>query len=489
MSLDTWIHCAATLIAIFGLLLVWRQLRLGHRQTRFQALTDLHRELLATDMQRALRFIFSNKPDRLACPRSEEELEQIELVLNAYDLIAFRVREGVLPRQETLKTERRILLCVWKQLEEFIKRQRELRQDDSYKKHLESFVLEAKKHPTTCDKPVKLIHKREVMNFSLESTKTAIVAGDFSIDFGISVGDLETSSYCTKDILVVRIDGQFKPADPVADVITAQWDRIMRIAGSRKQDLRDGPLCRLDSYAAWPDGKMCLLLQETSYKVFSTTNLMLDRFMVVQPGGTGLVSIRELGNGNVARAAPYLANPLNVIAMVVTKDGYTFLPRRNMNVLESPGKRQASVGGAVKPDEGEDPTKALVRELEEEWGSAIKGEDVKIDVEFLALGINQRTGEPDLIGMVRINRTAEDLEKSKDFPEFQPGPGKYAFGKGDSIRELDEMLKLLVMEEDWSQPSDQAALLLALIREFSKVAVEEGLKKVLPHAADPVPLS
>ena len=63
MSLDTWIHCAATLIAIFGLLLVWQQLRQSHRQTRFQALTDLHRELLATDMQRALRFIFSNKPE------------------------------------------------------------------------------------------------------------------------------------------------------------------------------------------------------------------------------------------------------------------------------------------------------------------------------------------------------------------------------------------------------------------------------------------
>jgi 8-oxo-dGTP diphosphatase len=138
--MQTAIQIVSMLAALIALLLVWRQLL-------FNQLTDLHKQLLADDMQEALRFVYSVDPDLLA-DASGRDLKMLELVLNTYDLIGFRVRRKVLPRRATLETEGKLLLRVWQQAKPFIDKERERRKDDSYKKHFEWLCDRAREqHP------------------------------------------------------------------------------------------------------------------------------------------------------------------------------------------------------------------------------------------------------------------------------------------------------------------------------------------------------
>ena len=135
--MQTTIQIVSALAALIALLFVWRQLR-------FNQLTDLHKQLLADDMQEALRFVYSVDPDMLA-DAIGRDLKMLELVLNTYDLIGFRVRRKVLPKGATLETEGKILLRVWKQAKLFIDKERVRRKDKSYKQHFEWLMRKARK--------------------------------------------------------------------------------------------------------------------------------------------------------------------------------------------------------------------------------------------------------------------------------------------------------------------------------------------------------
>jgi ADP-ribose pyrophosphatase YjhB (NUDIX family) len=114
----------------------------------FDALTDLHKQLLSEEMQEALRFVYDTEKSYLAKPKYANHLRMIELVLNTYDLIGFRVRKKVLPKEATLETEWKILLSVWPQLEPFVNNTRRSRGDIPYKEHFIWLVGEARKRHT-----------------------------------------------------------------------------------------------------------------------------------------------------------------------------------------------------------------------------------------------------------------------------------------------------------------------------------------------------
>ena len=150
--MEILIQSVSTLAAIIALLLIWVQLKYQNKQMKYQALTQLHQELIGHTIQKALRFIFSSEPNDIAHPRSEEDLERIELVLNTYDLIGFRVKQDLLPRDDTLKTEWMLLLPLGLKLQEFIGCEKVLRGGAPYKAHFEWLVkmaeeFKAKNYP------------------------------------------------------------------------------------------------------------------------------------------------------------------------------------------------------------------------------------------------------------------------------------------------------------------------------------------------------
>jgi len=279
--------------------------------------------------------------------------------------------------------------------------------------------------------------------------------GGLSIDFHILAGNVAYSRFRPDQIRCRWLAQPFEPADPVGALVPGQWRRNQASAAARGLQLFDGPLARLVDYRRQGDG-LHLTLQPTSYRFFSTTNLLLDFPMIPCREG-GRRSIRELAGEDVFRLpSPYLANPLNVIATIVSSDGVTFVPRRSDWVYERPGSLQTSVGGAL--DTGEHPAAALRRETMEEWGLEIREDEMV----FFALGISATTGEPDLLGMVRSRLSADAIcrryRRCAEQEEFT------AFRQVSLHRENVAAAMKLLATGDWSQPSDQAAFYLTLVR-------------------------
>jgi hypothetical protein len=275
------------------------------------------------------------------------------------------------------------------------------------------------------------------------------VPAGLHIDFDILAGDIEHSRFKADQIRCRWMDKPFEPASPVAELVDVQWQHNLRVAEKHGRRLFDGPLGRLVDFSRQSDS-LHLTLQPTSYRVFSTTNLELDTPMIPQDEDRGRLSIRQLAGEKVfGLSSPYLANPLNVIAMIVSCDGVTFVPQRSPSVYERPGTLQASVGGAVTV--GEHPAAALRRETAEED-----------EIAFYALGISRSTGEPDLLGVVRPRLDARQICQAHGRHVCQD---EFTSFKKVSLEHSSDasVLKLLI-SGNWSQPSDQAAFYLTLVR-------------------------
>lgn len=291
------------------------------------------------------------------------------------------------------------------------------------------------------------------------------------VDFEILAGAAAPGAPAL-DVSLRWMEDRFCPAEPVRTAIES------RVAAFREslpaQGLVDGLLAGLSGYHLDTAG-LTLDVRPAYYSTFAFTNLALDT-----PLGSGpdsALSIRALAGARLfSLPSPFLANPLNVIAMIVTTDGCTFVPRRSARVYERPHTWQASAGGAVEQG-NRSPAEALVREIEEEWGLKIAGEDIS----FLAFGRNRRTAEPDLLALVRPRVTAAELNGI-----FRDRCDGFEFREFDVIpleRAHSRHLASLLHAREWSQPSDQAAFLLTLIAEFGYDRVAADVVAELPAAS------
>lgn len=154
-----------------------------------------------------------------------------------------------------------------------------------------------------------------------------------------------------------------------------------------------------------------LALQQSNYFDFVSTNLSLDRPML--EGGASLRAsllrdITELGSSP-------LANTLSVMVLVVSQpDGVAIVPRRSAHVAFDQRCLQVSAGGAMRLavdcDERLAPSPFVTaqREIAEELGIRVPLEAIR----FLGLGVDTRTGEPELLGVAEIPLRVEDLRRA-----------------------------------------------------------------------------
>ena len=128
----------------------------------------------------------------------------------------------------------------------------------------------------------------------------------------------------------------------VERIIDDAWARVCSRPGVH---LFDGPMCRLESFAASPQA-LSLTVSQTSYKPFVGTNL--ENPSLADEYGPAV-----------------MANPIGVSALLEAGDGHLMLGRRTAAVAYYP-ERVHPFAGALEPRDGTDPFTAVYRELSEE---------------------------------------------------------------------------------------------------------------------------
>jgi hypothetical protein len=145
LNLTTIIELATAVTGIAALLLIVLQLRQQTKQQRFEALSQVHKEVAEPEFRDALRAIFAVPPEELTSTTSFDLMQSIDDATAVYDLVGLRIQEGVLPKEATLKTEWKILVPLWQHVEGFVKKERE-RRGMPYKEHFEWLAGEAEKY-------------------------------------------------------------------------------------------------------------------------------------------------------------------------------------------------------------------------------------------------------------------------------------------------------------------------------------------------------
>lgn len=132
-----WITAGASVV---GLGMIWWQLRLQNRQALYDALNDLHGDLISDEMHASLRMIYAAEADELRDPKDTKLLEAVERALSTYDLVGFRIEKGVLPKEAVIETEWSVLLRLWAKVEPFLREESLRRGLVPYKPHFQRLV-------------------------------------------------------------------------------------------------------------------------------------------------------------------------------------------------------------------------------------------------------------------------------------------------------------------------------------------------------------
>jgi ADP-ribose pyrophosphatase len=148
MDMQLILEIAATVAALFGLLMIYRQLRLSTILSQHAALTNAHQEIGSPEFRKALQQIYHASSEELKHldESGDDELKRaFGLVAGRYDLMGARLQDGVLPLDGTLKTEWKVLVVLWPKLEPAILERRDGR-GTPYKEHLQWLFEKAKEY-------------------------------------------------------------------------------------------------------------------------------------------------------------------------------------------------------------------------------------------------------------------------------------------------------------------------------------------------------
>jgi phenylacetate-CoA ligase len=214
-----------------------------------------------------------------------------------------------------------------------------------------------------------------------------------------------------------------------------------------------------------------LLFQRTNYFDFVATNLSLDRKLL----NNGQTTLREKYVADIGQfETTPLANSLSVMILLVSgPDRVVLLARRGTHVAIDQGCWQVSTGGAMRLAVDNDehlcpsPFATAQREIAEELGLRVPLEAFR----FLGLGVDTRTGEPELLGLATIPLTAQQIRQAF----------KVARHGNDELTSLEmvpftlEALVPYLVEQCWC-PGDWVACYLALVHEFGEQQVSQHLQ-------------
>lgn len=223
----------------------------------------------------------------------------------------------------------------------------------------------------------------------MDSPATTVAAMD-------EVAVLARGAWDPAVIQVRWVPSTFQPSPALRAHIDATWQRLTSQGSTR---LFDGPMCRLEAYAADAD-RLALTLSPTSYKPFIATHGPHAALPLLPPGLAG---------------ASARANALGSSAVIRTADGQLVFGVRTAEVALYP-QCAHPFGGCLEPSPTLDVTVDTVRELTEEVG--VRAEEIE-DMRLLALGCDLRLMQPELVYACTVPVTAATLAARVDAHEHQ----------------------------------------------------------------------
>jgi len=117
-----------TLFTAFGLILLGVQLWLQRKDQKNQAIAHLFDEVVTPEFRQKLLFVYSREPETLTLSKlSQSEREIVEEVTARFDGLGFRVRTGLVPKQEAMELFWDLVVRCSQQLRPHILDQRERR--------------------------------------------------------------------------------------------------------------------------------------------------------------------------------------------------------------------------------------------------------------------------------------------------------------------------------------------------------------------------
>jgi hypothetical protein len=240
--------------------------------------------------------------------------------------------------------------------------------------------------------------------------------------------------------------------------------------------LWNGERYSLDRFRISRDGleeyiSLELWFKLSDYYTFLATNMGLDE----EP-----LRSKYLQGVNWYSPIQFFSNSFGTSLAVITKDLYLIVTQRSTSVGSRPGEYNISMNEGLSRSldrsiQGHAPDvyRCASRGLSEELGLSEHHDFKPYDIVFLSFGVDTHYAQWGLLGMIKVNKTAEDIQQwraagVKDKWENHT----LHFIKFD----LDSVVPFVLSHGPWG-PSGLACLYHTLVHEFKRHKVEQAIKK------------
>lgn len=274
------------------------------------------------------------------------------------------------------------------------------------------------------------------------------------------------TQYFTEQQVKVKVDNS--PYElPLA--FTSRKDAILipLIEAARQQEkiFFDGQNTRLINFCFNEGKSLELTFGRVGWFDFTVEQHLLEEIKHIPDRLRAYVELDRIV-WNLDLRASQLTNICSTATIPVTKDGYLMYSRRSLRVSVNPGWFTAGVAENIELDKDyNNPFRTVIRGIKEEFSPEISQQLTTQDVKLLGIGYDLREFVPDLLFMVNLPFTRQEVI---ELCGISPGVDAIEIEQyGFVIPDRDnEQVQRLLSHPDWS-PSGKASLIRCI--EFLEV--------------------
>jgi hypothetical protein len=303
--------------------------------------------------------------------------------------------------------------------------------------------------------------------------------GKMTVPWLVIDGDGELS-YTPETIRCIVVDTPITLPTEIQTLRASIKEREYNKKINGQESSWNGPLYALERYAIGrtiPDENLDVVFtfRLTDYFTFQATVNSLD-LNLLNPPATLTLRQKYLQSRDISEPIPFLSNGFGVALTIITGDQKLILTHRKKSTGVRAGELDVSVVEGIHPDKHRSTTyrgpdlylTAILGALEELGISLVQDE-----IAFLGFGVDTEYYQWNLIGMARVQETAERLLESRT----RGTGGKWETQKIEII-DADPKIVLNYLKHEKIWATGLVAIYWALVHEYGKKRVDSIVKEV-----------